>query len=151
MVVSGGALPDYWTCPNCGRKFAKQNQRHVCDTTTVEQHLAGKPAEVVALYERFVDLVRRCGPFELAPTRRQIGFQANRIFAGVRLTDRRLEGYLDLARRVDSPRFRDVAPYTKKLFVHHFRIDDVAERDEEFAGWVGESYAVGSGAHLEPT
>jgi hypothetical protein len=138
-----------WVCPRCGRSFARTNQRHVCETWTVEDHLRGKPAVAVDLYRRFVRLVEACGPFEYSPTRRQIGFQLRRIFAGVKLTDRGLEGYLDIARKIDSPRFRDAAPYTKRLFVHHFRISSPEELDDEFAGWVRESYAVGEGKHLE--
>ena len=146
--MTSPALPDYWTCPECGRKFAKEGQRHVHDTTTVQDHLEGKPREVVALYERFVEFVEACGPVALAPTKRQIGFQVNRIFAGIRLTERGLEGYLDIARKIDSPRFRNAAPYTKRLHVHHFRISDLDQLDAEFAGWIAESYAVGCGEHL---
>lgn len=138
-----------WTCPRCGRTFARTNQQHVCETWTVEDHLRGKPAETVDLYRRFVRLVEQCGPFEYSPIRRQIGFQLRRIFAGVKLTDRGLEGYLDIARKVESPRFRNVSPYTKRLFVHHFRISSPEELDDEFAGWIRESYAVGEGRHLE--
>jgi hypothetical protein len=28
-----------WTCPTCGRRFARTNQRHVCGTWTVEDEL----------------------------------------------------------------------------------------------------------------
>ena len=139
----------HWTCPECGRSFARANQRDVCGTWTVEQHLEGKPPHALDLYRRFVELVEACGPFAYAPTRNQIGFQVRRIFAGVRLTGRGLEGYLDLARRVESPRFRHVAPYTKHLHVHHFVLREPAELDDELAGWVRESYAVGEGRHLE--
>jgi hypothetical protein len=96
-----------WICPTCGRRFVRTNQRHVCETWTVDDHLRGKPAATVDLYRRFVRLFEACGPFEYSPTKRQIGFQLRRIFAGVKLTD------------------------------------------DEFAGWVRESYAVGEGKHLE--
>jgi hypothetical protein len=57
-------------------------------------------------------------------------------------------GYLDLQRAVEDPRITNVSPYTKRLFVHHFRIRSAEEMDEEFAGWVREAYAVGAGEHL---
>jgi hypothetical protein len=115
---------------------------------TVEDHLAGRPAPVVALFERFCEVVNACGPAQLAPVKAQIGFQVNRIFAGVRLTDGGLAGYLDIAGRIDSDRFRSVEPYTKRLFVHHFLITDLSQLDEEFAGYVRLAYAVGLGEHL---
>lgn len=136
-----------WTCTGCGRTFAKTGQRHVCARHTVDEHLAGKPAEVVELFELFTEAIGRCGPFEFAPVRAQIGFRVRRIFAGVQLTPAGLKGYIDLARRVDDPRFRTVTPYTKRLFVHSFTIN--APFDDDFAGLLRESYAVGEGRHLE--
>ena len=133
-------LPDYWVCPECGRKFTRANQGHVHGSWTVEEHLAGKPDKALKLYNEFVARLRSFGPFEFAPTKNQIGLQANRIFAGVQLTDRGLEGYLDLPRKVESDRFRHVAPYTKRLFVHHFVLEDEESLDDEFAGWMRESY-----------
>ena len=103
---------------------------------------------VKKLYQRFVELVRACGPFEYAPVRSQVGFRVRRIFAGVRLTERALEGYLDLPRVVKSRRFRNVSPYQRNLFVHHFRVQSLGELDDQFGAWVRDSYGVGEGRHL---
>lgn len=135
-----------WTCPNCGRQFARTRQAHVCGQWTVEQHLADADERSLQLFERFVGIVGSAGSFEYAPTARQVGIRGSRrIFAGLRLTEHGLEGYLDLPRRVNSPRFRHVAPYTKKLSVHHFVLEDEGELDEEFSDWIREAYAVGEG------
>lgn len=116
---------------------------------TVEDHLRDQPESSVALYRRFVGLVEACGPFSYAVARTTITFKGSRRgFAGARPTARGLAGYLDLQRAVEDPRFRSVAAYTKRLYVHQFRIAAAAELDEEFAGWVREAYAVGAGAHL---
>jgi Domain of unknown function (DUF5655) len=116
---------------------------------TVEDHLRDQPEESVALYERFVRLVEECGPFSYAVAKTTITFKGSRRgFAGARPTARGLTGYLDLQRVVEDPRISSVAPYTKRLFVHHFRISTPDELDDEFAGWVAEAYAVGAGDHL---
>jgi hypothetical protein len=73
---------------------------------------------------------------------------SRRGFAGTRPTPRGLRGYLDLQRVVEDPRIRNVSPYTKRLFVHHYRISTPEQLDETFAGWVREAYEVGQGAHL---
>jgi hypothetical protein len=143
--VTVRTLPRYWTCPECGRKFAKEGQGHVHGKWTVEEHLADRPAASVTIYERFLERLRELGPFELAPTKAQIGFQTNRIFAGLHLTKRGLEGYLDLAREVESSRFRHVSPYTTRLWVHHFVLTSADDLDDEFAGWLSEAYEVGWG------
>ena len=118
---------------------------------TVRDHLQGKPAFVVELYNRFVRLVEACGPVVLSVSKTAITFKGSRRgFAGAKPTNRSLDGYLDLQRRVSDPRIRRADPYTKRLFVHHFRVTTSDELDEEFARWVRESYEVGQGSHLRP-
>ena len=116
---------------------------------TVEDHLAGQPATSLALYERFAELVSRCGPFTMAVSKTAITFKGvRRGFAGARPDARGLRGYLDLQRVVEDPRITNVTPYTARLFVHHYRIATLDELDDEVAGWVAEAYAVGAGDHL---
>lgn len=135
-----------WTCPTCGRRFQRNMQSHVCDTTTVEDHVRDKDPAVVALFHSFAQAVQDAGPFEYSPIRAQVGFRGQkRIFAGVRLTARGLEGYLDLPRSVESSRFRNVSPYTRRLFVHHFVLSSVDQLDAEFIAWIHEAYQVGQG------
>jgi uncharacterized protein DUF5655 len=116
---------------------------------TVEDHLRDKPATVVALYRRFVELVQACGPVEYAVSKTAITFKGSRRgFAGAKPRAQSLDGYLDLQRRVEDPRIRRAAPYTKRLVVHQFRVSAPEQLDEEFAGWVREAYQVGQGGHL---
>jgi hypothetical protein len=135
-----------WTCPTCGRSFRRNRQPHVCDTTTVEDHLQGRDPAVVALFQSFAQAVADAGPSTYSPIKAQVGFQGQqRIFAGVRLTKRGLEGYLDLPRCVKSDRFRRVSPNTHRLFVHHFVLISADQLDAEFLGWIKEAYQVGQG------
>ncbi len=118
-------------------------------TWTVEDHLEGKPASVVELYNRFVELMEACGPVVVSVSKTAITFKGSRRgFAGAKPMSRSLDGYLDLQRRVNDPRIRRADPYTKRLFVHHFRVTKPDDLDEEFAGWVREAYVVGTGGHL---
>ena len=66
----------------------------------------------------------------------------------MRLLRTGLHGYVDLTRQVQSDRFRSIEPYTKRLFVHSFKLTTAAQLDDEFDGWLRESYAVGEGKHL---
>ncbi|MEU0556779.1 DUF5655 domain-containing protein [Dactylosporangium sp. NPDC006015] len=119
------------------------------DDWAVEDHLRGKPAGSVELYHRFVELVEACGPFTYAVAKTTITFKGSRRgFAGARPTTHGLAGYLDLERKVEDPRILRASPYTKRLFVHQFRIGDRGQLDDAFAGWVAEAYEVGQGGHL---
>jgi hypothetical protein len=147
--MSGRAAKPGWVCPTCGRRFARTNQGHMCQTWSVEELVRDLPAASLDLYQRFVTLVDACGPFEYSVTKQNIGFRGSRrIFAGVLPGVNGLHGYLDLTRRVDDPRFTRVSPYTTRLFVHAFHITADTQLDQEFAGWVREAYAVGQGQHL---
>jgi hypothetical protein len=120
------------------------------DTWIVEDHLAGKPDEIVALYRRFIALVEECGAFSYRVTKTAITVKGSRRgFAGARLTNRSLDGYLDLQRELRDPRIQRASPYTKRLFVHHFRVISMGQLDREFAGWIREAYEVGAGTHVQ--
>lgn len=116
---------------------------------TVERHLLGRPPGVVALYQRFIELAQACGPFTYAISKSAITLKGTRRgFAGAIPGERALKGYIDLPRRVEDARITRSAAYTKRLYVHHFRVDALDQLDERFAGWLGEAYQVGAGAHL---
>jgi hypothetical protein len=120
---------------------------------TVERHLLGAGPDVVAMYHRFIELVTAIGPFTYTVAKTGITLKGTRRgFAGATPKRDVLGGYLDLQRRLPEtgvdPRVRNAAPYTKRLFVHHYRITAIEELDDRFAGWIAEAYQVGNGAHL---
>ncbi len=111
----------------------------------MEDHLAGKPEAIVALYERFIALAETYRVTKTAITLKG----KRRGFAGAKPTLRSLDGYLDLQRKLHDVRIQRASPYTKRLFVHHFRVSSFSQLDEEFAGWVREAYDVGAGRHMQ--
>ena len=120
------------------------------DEWTVERHLRDKPAHVVALYHRFIELAEACGPFTYAVAKTAVSLKGTRRgFAGAVLTMSSLDGHFDLQRQLSDPRIRCASPYTRRLYVHHFRVRSLDELDDEFGRWIAEAYAVGQGAHLD--
>lgn len=117
---------------------------------TIERHLAGQPEFAVDLYRRFIAMVEDLGPFTYSVSKTTITLKGvRRGFAGARPTPSGLRGYFDIQRAIeDDPRILSASPYTKRLFVHQFRVTTAAQLDDEFAGWIAEAYAVGGGAHL---
>jgi Domain of unknown function (DUF5655) len=124
----------------------------VAENWTVERHLQDKPEQVIALYNRFIRLAAACGPFEYSVAKTAITLKGNRRgFAGATPRQSSLTGYLDLQRRLVDARIRRSSPYTKRLYVNHFRVVALEELDDEFGAWLCEAYAVGQGAHLRTT
>jgi hypothetical protein len=116
---------------------------------TIDDHLRGQPETSVALFHAFRDLLDSLGPTTVSVSKTLITFKGTRRgFAGAKPTPRGLTGYMDLQRAVAHPTVHSVAPYTKRLFVHHFRVASRPEMDDAFLGMLGEAYAVGQGAHI---
>jgi hypothetical protein len=105
---------------------------------TVERHLEAGSEQGRALWHEFADLVASCGEHSLSVAKTTVTFKGmRRGFAGARPKGDVLIGYFDVTYQVDDPRIRNVAPYQKDLFVHHFHITSI---DEEFAGWIRDAY-----------
>ena len=119
------------------------------DRWSIERHLAGKSALVHDLYRRFIELVEACGPFTYTVTKTAISLKGSRRgFAGARPKMHTLDGFLDLQHVVRDARIVRNSAYTKRLYVHQFRISLATQLDDRFASWVREAYDVGAGAHL---
>ena len=89
------------------------------------------------------------GPSATSVTKTAITLKGKRRgFAGAKPTLRSLDGYLDLQRELHDVRIQRASRYTKRLFVHHFRVSALDQLDDQFADWVREAYDVGAGAHL---
>lgn len=98
----------------------------------------------MALYRRFAQLVRECGPVVIIPTKTRIGFQSRLIFASVdRLTAEGMQVHVVLPRRVEHPRFAKIRSLSLLAHAHYFSVQSVDELDEEVGGWLKEAYAIG--------
>jgi hypothetical protein len=140
-----GAL---WTCPRCGRAFANRDQTHTCrPLATLDEHFAGRPPEVRAIFDAVVALAERNGPVTVLPERTRIALHARMSFAALQPRSRWVDGHVVLARRRESPRFRRIETFSPRNHLHAFRLASVAEVDDEVASWLAEAYAVGMQRH----
>jgi hypothetical protein len=116
---------------------------HSCVRRSLEDFLADKPAGAVKLFERLVDEVRRIGPVTLHPVKTRVALMVEVRFAAVnRFHDNYIDGHLWLKRRPPSPKFRKIDELGKD-FVCHFRAADPSFFDDDFRGYLRESYAIG--------
>jgi hypothetical protein len=147
-TVSRGNSRPLWTCPRCGNEFVNRNQYHSCKRYELDALFEGKPAHIRALYDRFHEMVQRCGPSKLLPYREKVAYMVRVRFAGAIPAARWLDIGFWLPRRVESLRFRKVETIYPNAHVHFLRITDASELDAEVAGWLSEAYDVGCQRHL---
>jgi hypothetical protein len=134
--------------PECGRAFANRNQSHACGRHDLEHHFAGRPPELRAIFDRFIEVLGTVGPATVLPEKTRIAFQVRMSFAQLTPRQRWVDGHVVLARRLESPRFRKIETISARNHVHHFRLSSPDEVDDEVRAWIAEAYMVGEQKHL---
>lgn len=148
MPPSSKKPPPLWRCPECGRGFANRNQSHSCSDVSLQSHFTEKNAHVRKLFDALVVMIRKCGPVKVLPEKTRIAFQVRMSFIAVQVRRNHLIGHFVFARRVEHPRFLRVETFSPRNHLHAFRLDSLAELDDEFGAWIREAYAVGEQKHL---
>jgi hypothetical protein len=129
----------FWTCPRCHRKFKNRNQAHACGQFTVEQLLDDKPQEIVELYGRLDDLIRRCGQVVVAPTKTRVLFKVRTVFASVAVSKNWLDVVFVLGRRLKRRRIKKAQEEYPGI-VHFLRIEKEEDLDADLTSWLQEAY-----------
>jgi hypothetical protein len=138
-----------WICSACGRSFANRNQTHTCASPGVlDDHFRTCDPAVRDLFDAFANAVCRLGPVEIIPEKTRIAFHVRMSFAVLSTRRSYLVGHFVLARRIEHPRFTRVDTFSPRNHVHGFRIDSLADLDEQFLAWMAEAYAVGEQKHI---
>lgn len=148
MPRAAKKLSPLWCCPECGRAFANRNQSHSCSDVSLQSHFTGKSKQARDLFAALMAMVKKCGPVRVLPEKTRIAFQVRMSFIAVQVRRDYLIGHFVFARRLEHPRFTRVETFSPRNHLHAFRIDSLAELDDEFAAWVREAYAVGEQKHL---
>ena len=99
-------------------------------------------------FDRVIEAVSALGPVTILPERSRIALHVRMSFAAFVPRKGWLDGHLVLARRLDSPRFRRITPYSPRNVVHEFRLTAPDEVDDEFCLFLAEAYRVGQQLHL---
>lgn len=73
------------------------------ELNSVDSYLDGKDPAAIELFQRFQQLVERCGASEPAPRRTIVYWKRKRIFAGAYIERGRLELNIDLLREAEHP------------------------------------------------
>jgi hypothetical protein len=128
-----------WTCPRCRRQFKNRSQAHSCGQFTVDQLLDGKPQEIVELYERLDDLIRRCGEVVVAPAKTRVLFKVRTVFASVTINKNWLDVVFVLGRRLKHRRIKKAQEEYPGV-VHFLRVDKEEDLNADLASWLQEAY-----------
>jgi len=114
---------------------------HACGPYTVEAFLELKGPPARALFDRFVELIGKCGPYEVAPAKTRVAFMGRVRFAGVsRVSDRGMTIGFALPAPLKSFRLSKVELLAPGWYGHWMRVTDPDELDDELLRRLQRSY-----------
>jgi hypothetical protein len=129
--LTGGAdaRRPLWTCPRCGHQFVTANIWHSCSYHSLDEAFARSTQEARAAFERYVEIVARCGPIEVIAQKTRIVIMGRVRFAGATVLRDRVRLNIALTRRVDAPWVERIESYGARWNAHRFVARSPADVD----------------------
>lgn len=129
-----------WTCPTCGHQFVTRNMWHSCTTIELDEAFSRSTQVVRESFDRYVELIDRCGPVTVIAQKTRIVIMGRVRFAGATVRRDRLIANFALTRRLADPRFR-VQVFNDRWIAHRFEVRTPADLDIPGLGaWLCEAY-----------
>lgn len=130
-----------WTCPACGRRFARVRQSHECaPAMSLEEYFSTGPVFERPVFEVVVAHLGTLGPVQVEPVSVGIFFKKAGGFAELRPMRRWVALSFSLRRPVAHRTIRRVVqPYGGRYF-HVANLAGPEDFDDDLAGWLTEAY-----------
>jgi hypothetical protein len=116
LTPGADARRPLWTCPRCEHQFVTANIWHSCSRHSLDEAFERSTQEARAAFERYVEIMARCGPIEVIAQKTRI------VIMGVRLN-------IALTRRVDAPWVERIESYGLRWNAHRFVARSPADVD----------------------
>ena len=127
-----------WTCPECARTFARENQFHSHETEEIDAHFVGRPDRLRQSFDKLLEALP--SGFQVEPLRSVIVLSAGRTFAYVTVqTDRLLVGVF-LGHHLDSPRVIKVDRVSARKIGSVIAVHGLGDVDDELQLWLRKAY-----------
>jgi hypothetical protein len=141
LVDPDGEAGGLWTCPRCGHRLVSVNMAHSCSRYTIDEAFARARPNVRACFDRYVELIERCGPVAVIAQKTRITIMVKVRFAGANVLRDRLRIGFALGRRIEHPLLVKIEDYGPRWIIHRLDVRDPAELDDpEISAWLCESY-----------
>lgn len=134
-----------WTCPKCGRVFKRTGQQHSCQRVSLDRHFAGKEKARELFEFLVVRIEAEVGKCKVVSIPCCIHLFGTYDFLAALPKKDRLEIRFALDRKIESPRLKVCVPMSAKVYKNCFDVSRKEEIDEEFLGWLAQSYYLKSG------
>lgn len=128
-----------WTCTKCERIFEKAKQPHSCHRIPLKEHFKNKE-KAEKLFNYLVERVNNIGKVKIISIPCCVHLFGKYDFLAALPKKDSLEIRFVLNRELGSPRLKQSVPMSTNVFKNCFEITSEKEVDNEFIGWLEESY-----------
>ncbi len=135
-------LRPVWICPKCGARLVTKRLSHSCGRFTLKALFAASAPSVLALARRYIALVQSLGDIQVLPQKTRLVFVARVRFASLVARKDHFVAAFALQRRLKSPKVVQLIDYGPRWQMHHLRIRETTDLDDELRAWLRESHDV---------
>jgi Holliday junction resolvase-like predicted endonuclease len=118
-----------WRCPRCEHQFVTANIWHSCSRHSLDEAFDRSTQEPREAFERYVEIVARCGPIDVIAQKTRIVIMARVRFAGATVLRDRVRLNIALTRRVEAPWVEKIESYGPRWIAHRFVARSAADVD----------------------
>jgi hypothetical protein len=129
-----------WTCSKCSRIFEKAKQPHSCHLVPLEQHFKNKD-KAKELFDYLVRQINsQIGECQIVSIPCCVHLFGKYDFLAALPKKDKLEIRFALNQKLDSPRLKQGAAMSSKLYKNCIDIKTIEEINEELIGWLSQAY-----------
>ena len=107
---------------------------------TIEQHFENKPKNILLIYNKLLNELRKFGNIKENPNNSSIHLENKYGFAGVYTRKKYILLHIHLSREIDSKRIEKIEQISKNRFKHIVKIQSEKDIDQELLNWLKEAY-----------
>jgi Domain of unknown function (DUF5655) len=140
-VAARLTVTDGWTCPLCGRRFARPGQVHVCaEATTLDEYFANARPHERPVFQAVYEFLSTLGPIHVEPVAVGIFLKKRGSFVELRPKSKWVAMSFPMPRRVRHRRITR-KPIEAGAAVYHFaNLRTPDDLDEALQEILAESY-----------
>ncbi|MEA3199675.1 MAG: hypothetical protein QOE90_1103 [Thermoplasmata archaeon] len=128
-----------WTCPKCGRSFAREGQSHSCrPTPTLASHFEKRPPWMREAFDRIVAALPKGARVEAVGN--GIHVVSGSTYAGIKPMAKALRVEFLWEKPLASPRVVKSERFSATRHAHHVDLLGSDDVDAELVGWLAHAH-----------
>jgi hypothetical protein len=129
-----------WICPECGRKFTRNNQSHSCIDYNIEDFFFGKSDDVRKLFNTLIERVLEFGEVQIRAGKWGITGRRLSTFLTVLIKKNHLTVIFISEEPIDEFPVYQNYQHSGNRFSNSIKIESVEEIDEQLLGWLKQAW-----------